>query len=377
MRQELISQTKRIVLKVGSSMIASRDRGLNPARVEALAKEVCFLKGKGYQIVLVSSGAIASGLEPLGLSCRPQDIALKQAAAAVGQTLLMWSYERAFHPFNQKVAQILLTHEDLNQRRRFLNARNTLLTLLGYGVIPVINENDTVSVEEIQFGDNDMLASMVAHLIDAQLLIILSDVDGFYTKDPKKVPKAEMLRVVSEITPEIERLAGEGTTAEGTGGMFSKVQAAKQAATYGVATLIVNGQQDRILTRLFEGEDLGTLFLPHPSRLKSRKHWIAYTRRCKGRLYLDAGAVEALLQKGKSLLPSGIVKVDGEFEGGDAVGCVDEKGVEVARGLVNYSSHEIEKIRGGRTVEIEKRLGYKFADEVIHRDNLVILKKQP
>ncbi len=376
MRQELISQAKRVVLKIGSSIIASKDRGVNASRIDALAQEVCFLKGKGCQVVLVSSGAIASGLEPLGLSHWPQDIALKQAAAAVGQSRLMWSYERAFHPLGQKVAQILLTHEDLSQRRRFLNARNTLLTLLGRGVIPVINENDTVSVEEIQFGDNDLLAGMVAHLVDAHLLVILSDVDGLYTRDPKEDPKAEMLRVVSEVTPEIERLAGESTTTEGTGGMASKIRAAKQAAAYGVSTIMINGRQDQILTRLFEGEDLGTLFLPHPSRLKSRKHWIAYTRRCKGRVYLDAGAVEALLQKGKSLLPSGIIKVDGKFEGGDAVGCVDEKGVEVARGLVNYSSREIEKIRGCRTTDIEKRLGYKFSDEVIHRDNLVILKKQ-
>jgi glutamate 5-kinase len=376
MRKELISQVRRAVLKIGSSIITSKDTGLNDARIAALAKEVCDLKGQGCQVVIVSSGAITSGLEPLGLSHRPQDIALKQAAAAVGQSRLMWSYERAFHPFDQKVAQILLTHEDLSQRRRFLNARNTLLTLLGRGVIPIINENDTVSIEEIQFGDNDKLAGMVAHLIDAQLLIILSDVDGLYTCDPKEDPHATMLHVVSEVTPEIEQLAGGSKTVEGTGGMISKVQAAKQASTYGVATLVINGRGDSILSRLFKGEELGTLFLPRPARLGSRKHWIAYTRRSKGRLYLDSGAVEAVLQRGKSLLPSGIMKVEGQFEGGDAVSCVDEKGLEVARGLVNYSSQEIEKIRGGRTTEIEKRLGYKFSDEVIHRDNLVILKKQ-
>ncbi|MGH7275044.1 MAG: glutamate 5-kinase [Nitrospiria bacterium] len=373
MRNELIRKARRVVLKIGSSIITSKERGLNLARVDALAKEVCDLMGRGLQVVLVSSGAIASGLEPLGLSQRPRDLVLKQAAAAVGQSRLMWSYEKAFNPFGQKVAQILLTHEDLSQRKRFLNARNTLLTLLRHGVIPVINENDTVAVEEIQFGDNDMLAGLVTHLIDGQLLIILSDVDGLYTRDPKRDPKAERLPVVSEVTPEIERLAGGSSTAEGTGGMASKVRAAKQAAAYGVATIVVNGQKESVLTRLFKGEDVGTLFLPRPSRLKSRKHWIAYTRRSKGRLVLDAGAVGALLQKGKSLLPSGVVKVDGEFEGGDAVSCLDEKGMEIARGLVNYSSHEIKKIRGCRTAEITKRLGYKFSDEVIHRDNLVIV----
>ena len=373
MRDELIRQARRVVLKIGSSIITSKERGLNHARVDALAKEVCDLKGRGFQVVVVSSGAIASGLEPLGLSQRPHTISLKQAAAAVGQSRLMWSYEKAFSPYGQKVAQILLTHEDLSQRKRFLNARNTLLTLLRHGVIPIINENDTVAVEEIRFGDNDMLAGLVTHLIDGQLLIILSDVDGLYTGDPKRDPKAERLPVVSEVTPEIERLAGGSSTAEGTGGMASKVRAARQAAAYGVATIVVDGQKESVLTRLFGGEDLGTLFLPLPSRLKSRKHWIAYTRRSKGKLVLDAGAVGAVLQKGKSLLPSGIMKVDGEFEGGDAVSCLDEMGVEIARGLVNYSSREIEKIMGCRTPEIEKRLGYKFSDEVIHRDNLVIV----
>lgn len=374
MRDELIRQSKRIIIKVGSSLLASRNQGLNHARIETLAKEVTQLKGQGLEFVLVSSGAIASGLEPLGLLQRPRDIALKQAAAAVGQSRLMWSYEKAFHPFGQMVAQILLTHDDLSQRRRFLNARNTLLTLLARGVIPIINENDTVSVEEIQFGDNDRLAGQVSHLIDAKLLVILSDVEGLYTRDPKVNAGAELLRVVSEVTPEIERLAGASTSEEGIGGMASKVQAAKEAAAYGVATLLVNGRHESVLTRTFRGEELGTLFLPHASRLRSRKHWIAYTRRCKGKLYLDTGAVAALAQKGRSLLPSGILKVDGAFEGGDAVSCLDEKGVEVARGLVNYSSREIEKIRGARTAEIEKILGYKFSDEVIHRDNLVVLK---
>jgi glutamate 5-kinase len=375
-REIFLQQAKRVVIKIGSSVITSRERGLNLGRIDTLAKEVFQFQKQGRQVVLVSSGAVASGLEPLGLTQRPQDIALKQAAAAVGQSRLMWSYEKAFQPFGLTVAQVLLTHEDLNQRRRFLNARNTLLTLLERGVLPIINENDTVAVEEIQFGDNDMLAGLVAHLIDAQLLIILSDVEGLYTQDPKANPQAELLRVVEEVTPEIERLAGGTTTAEGTGGMTSKVRAAKQAAAYGVATMVVSGKVPGILARLSSGEKLGTLFLPHPSRLKSRKHWIAYSRRCKGRMYLDSGAVSALLQKGKSLLPSGIVKVDGKFEGGDAVSCLDERGVEVARGLVNYSSREIERIKGIRTTEIEKRLGYKFSDEVIHRDNLVILKKQ-
>ncbi len=375
MREALIQQTRRVVLKVGSSLIASGERGLDLARIEDLARQIQGLKDRGLQVVVVSSGAIASGLEPLGMHRRPADISLKQAAAAVGQSRLMWSYEKAFLPFRQKVAQVLLTHEDLSQRRRFLNARNTLLTLLEFGVIPIINENDTVSVEEIQFGDNDMLAGLVAHLVDAQLLVILSDVEGLFTGDPRSDSRARMLSVVTEVTPEIERLAGDSTNRIGRGGMVSKVRTAKEAAAYGVATMVVNGRREGILARLFAAEDLGTLFLPRPYRLKSRKHWIAYARRAKGRLYLDPGAVAALLHKGRSLLPSGIVKVDGSFEGGDAVSCIDENGAEVARGLVNYSAREIEKIKGARTTEIEKRLGYKFSDEVIHRDNLVLIER--
>ena len=375
MRERLIRQARRVVLKIGSNIIASRKGGLDLERIEALAGEVRLLREQGRQTVLVSSGAIALGLGPLGLTHRPQSITLKQAAAAVGQSRLMRSYEKAFHPFGLEVAQILLTHEDLSHRKRFLNARNTLITLLGHGVIPVINENDTVSAEEIQFGDNDALAALVTHLVDAQLLVILSDVDGLYNRDPKQDPTARRLPEVSEVTPEIERLAGKSRSAEGVGGMETKVRSAKQAAAYGVATVIVHGRQKAVLSRLFEGEELGTLFLPLSSRLKSRKQWIAYARRRKGRLSLDAGAVKALLEKGKSLLPSGIVKVDGAFSGGDAVACLNERGEEVARGLVNYSSDEIEKIKGCRSAEIERRLGYQFSDEVIHRDNLVILKQ--
>ncbi len=374
MRDKLIRQANRVVLKVGSNIIASRKGGLNLRRIDALAEECHLLREQGRCVLLVSSGAIASGLESLGLAQRPQSISLKQAAAAVGQSRLMWSYEKAFRPFDLKVAQVLLTHSDLSHRQRFLNARNTLMTLLDRGVVPIVNENDTVSVEEIRFGDNDSLAASVAHLVDAHLLVILSDVSGLYARDPKKHPTAKRLPEVPEVTEKVRRLAGKSLSPDGVGGMMTKVAAAKQAADYGVATVIVQGNRP-VLKRVFEGADLGTLFLPNPKKLKSRKQWIVYSRRSKGRLYLDEGAIVALTKKGRSLLPSGITKVDGEFQGGDAVSCFDERGCEVARGLTNYSSADVAKLKGMQTANIEKCLGYKFSDEIIHRDNLVLLKR--
>ncbi len=373
MRHPIIKEARRIVLKIGSRLVASKGIGLQTDRIERLAGELAALKAGGREILMVSSGAIACGIEKLGLAEYPKSLPVKQAAAAVGQSRLMWAYEKAFEKAGQQVAQVLLTREDLTHRARFLNSRHTLTALLEFGVVPIINENDTVAVDEIRFGDNDSLAGMVAHLVDADLLVILSDVEGLYTEDPRHNPKATLMSVVPEVTADIERRAGGTASFEGTGGMRTKVQAAKTAATYGVATAIINGAREGLLAALFDGQEVGTLFLPKGQRLTSRKHWIAYTVRTKGRLTLDDGAVEALTQKGRSLLPSGITAVHGGFESGDAVACQDRAGREFAKGLVNYSSEAIAKIKGLKTGDIQKTLGYKDYDEVIHRDNLVIL----
>jgi glutamate 5-kinase len=373
MRHPILKEAKRVVLKVGSRLVASKGTGLQTDRIERLAGELAVLKAQGREILMVSSGAIVSGIEKLGLREYPKSLPLKQAAAAVGQSRLMWAYEKAFEKVGQKVAQVLLTREDLTNRKRFLNSRHTLTSLLEFGVVPVINENDTVAVDEIRFGDNDSLAGMVAHLVDADLLVILSDVDGLYTEDPRHNPKAALIPVVAEVTADIERRAGGSASFEGTGGMQTKVLAAKKAASYGVATAIVNGERPGQLPALFEGQEVGTLFLPKDQRLTSRKQWIAHTVKAKGRLTVDDGAVEALTRRGKSLLPSGVTAVHGEFEHGDCVACADRHGHEFAKGLVNYGAEAIARIKGLKSGDIQNALGYKDYDEVIHRDNLVLL----
>ncbi|WP_447974083.1 glutamate 5-kinase [Nitrospira sp. Kam-Ns4a] len=373
MRDQILSQVKRLVVKIGSSLVASRDAGLRPDRIERLAEDITALKREGRAVLIVSSGAIVSGIKKLGLPNYPKSLPVKQAAAAVGQSRLMWAYEKAFERLHQQVAQILLTHQDLADRRRFLNARHTLTALLDFGVIPVINENDTVAVDEIRFGDNDQLAAEVAHLVDADLLVILSDVEGLYTEDPRKNPQAALVPLVADITEEVEDQAGTASSFEGTGGMASKIKAAKKLAAFGVPTLIVNGQRPGLLPAVFGGTEAGTLILPKSRRFSSRKHWIAYTLRPKGTLTLDDGAVEALSQRGKSLLASGIVAVAGVFGPGDAVSCADRHGKEFAKGLVNFSSETLSRIKGLKTAEIRKAIGQQEYDEVIHRDNLVIL----
>jgi glutamate 5-kinase len=372
-RNTYLHGIKRLVVKIGSSLIASREHGLNHQRLESLAQEVADLKGEGRELVIVSSGAILSGLDKLEILQRPKSLPVKQAAAAVGQSRLIWAYEKAFEARGLKVAQVLLTQDDLANRKRFLNSRNTLTTLLALDVIPVVNENDTVVTEEIRFGDNDNLAGLVAHLVDAQLLVILSDVEGLYTDDPRRHSNATLIPIVKKIDGEVLQLARDTETQEGTGGMRSKVLTAQKVARYGVSTVIATGRRSGILAEILKGIPVGTLFLPETDRRNSRKQWIAFTSRTKGRLSLDLGAVEALVMKGKSLLPSGIVEVEGRFEAGDAVTCVDPNGHEVARGLVNYSSADVNKIKGAKTVELAKILGRKDYDEVIHRDNLVIL----
>ena len=372
MRDQILAQAHRIVVKVGSSLVASKGSGLRPDRIEQLADDISKIK-EGREILLVSSGAIVSGIQKLGLKTFPTRLPVKQAAAAVGQSRLMWAYEKAFERVHQKVAQVLLTHQDLADRRRFLNSRHTLSALLQFGVIPIINENDTVSVDEIRFGDNDTLAAQVAHLVDADLLVILSDVEGLFTEDPRCNPDATLMPMIAEITSEIERRAGDSSSFEGTGGMASKIRAAKKVGEYGVGTLIINGETPGLLPAVFQGRQAGTFFLPRTRRLTSRKHWIAFTLRAKGQLVLDSGAVEALSWRGKSLLPSGIVEVHGDFEPGDAVSCLDPEGKEFAKGLINVSAEVLRKIKGLKTSEAQQVLGLQEYEEVIHRDNLVIL----
>jgi len=372
-RDELLKSATRIVVKIGSSLIASRATGLRPDQIERLADEIAALRADGREVLVVSSGAIVSGIKKLQLKEYPKNLPVKQAAAAVGQSRLMWAYEKAFDRLNIQVAQILLTHQDLADRRRFLNARYTLTALIGFGVLPIINENDTVAVDEIRVGDNDTLAAQVAHLVDADLLVILSDVDGMFTEDPRKNPAATLIPLIPEITKEIERKAGMSSTFEGTGGMATKVRAAKKVGEYGVATLIVNGQQPGLLPQVLAGGPGGSLFVAKERRLTSRKHWIAFTLRARGQIRVDPGAVEALTQRGKSLLASGIVEITGPFETGDPVSCLDQDGKEFAKGLVNFSSDLLDRIKGLKTQDIQQQIGPQEYEEVIHRDNLVIL----
>jgi glutamate 5-kinase len=364
---------KRLVVKIGSNILAYGEEGLDTERISSIARDIAELHNTGYDIVLVSSGAIAAGMKKLALKEKPKDIKFKQAAAAIGQSSLMWAYERSFGDYGKKVAQVLLTRDDFSDRKKYINSKNTLLTLLSYKIIPIINENDTVATDEIRFGDNDYLASLVAGIIEAERLIILSDVDGFYTEDPKHNANATIIEYVDEITPELELKAGGAGSRVGTGGMYSKLLAAKRAVSHGIIVHIISGRKNGLLTSLLRGEHCGTMFKPKKEKLSSRKGWIAYGCRSKGSLVIDEGAVKALIQNGKSLLPSGIISVEGNFEIGDAVYCLDLKRNRIAKGLTNYSSSEIEKIKGKKTSEIEKILGYKYSDEAIHRDNLVLI----
>ncbi len=373
MRDKLLTQTKRLVVKIGSSLVASREGGLRVDQIASIAKDLAKIQAENRQVVIVSSGAIVAGIQRLRLKSYPRSIPLKQAAAAVGQSRLIRAYEKSFEETEDTVAQILLTHEDLANRQRFLNARHTLTSLLKHGVIPVINENDSVSVDEIRFGDNDNLAGQVAHLIDADLLVILTDVDGLYTADPRQNPSATLIPLVPKFTKSLEQAAGQSRSQESRGGMVTKIQAAKHVARFGVSTLLLNGETPGLLPKVLQGEPGGTFFLPHGSPLNSRKQWIAFTLRPKGQLVLDQGAVEALQQHGKSLLPSGILDVKGIFNAGDSITCTDKKGKEFAKGLVNYSAQVLEQIKGQTTRDIQNLLGKCEYEEVIHRDNLVLL----
>jgi glutamate 5-kinase len=361
-----------MVVKVGTGVLSKGDLRLHRPTMAALARELSEIRARGRDVVLVSSGAILAGMAALGFERRPQQIPLKQAAAAVGQSHLMRAYEEAFQPHGQRVAQVLLTREDLRHRARYLNARNTLFALLRLHVIPIINENDTVAVDEIRFGDNDTLSALVAHVTEADLLVILTDTDGVYTADPRKHPAAALIPVVgADVRGAF--CSDEGASPTGSGGMSSKLAAARQAAQAGVPTVVANGFVQGILGRVLAGEEVGTLFLPRALPMRSRQRWLAFASAPRGALVVDAGAREALRKGGKSLLSSGIRGTRGGFKAGDPVSILGPDRGEFARGLTNYGRDDVERIKGLRSGEIAAALGSKPFDEVIHRDNLVLL----
>lgn len=366
-----LKKARRIVVKVGSNVLTARSN-LNTHAIESISGQICALINQGVEVLLVSSGAMAAGLCKIGLDGRPDEIPQRQAVAALGQSGLINAYEKAFGRCDKNVAQILLTSEDLNNRKRYLNARNTLNALLAWKVVPIINENDTVMVEEIKLGDNDNLSAMIALLMDADFLINLTDIDGLYTKDPRTHADAGLICEVSVFKKEIEKFASHIPGALGTGGMLSKIKAARKVTAAGVPMIIARGDKPDILLKLFNGEKHGTYFAPKEEKMASRKCWIAYTLKPKGTLILDDGAARALVYNGKSLLPIGIVEVIGDFGVGSAVEFKDAKARPLGIGLVNYTAAEIRSIIGLRTHQIKKQLGSKPYDEVIHRDNLVV-----
>ena len=372
-RREILENAKRILVKIGSGVLTGED-GLNLEIIENLVNETAEFSREGYQFVIVSSGAIASGMHRMGFKMRLQSLPQKQAAAAIGQGRLMRVYSNAFGKHGLVTAQILLTMSDLSDRQRFLNTRNTLSTLMEWGVIPIINENDTVAVDEIKFGDNDNLASMLANIMEASLVINLTNTEGLYDRNPRETEEHTLIRTVTEITDEIEAMASSEADPMGMGGMKSKVIAARKVITFGIPYIIACGKEAGILGQIFSGREVGTLFLPMEEHLTSKKHWIAFTLRSRGRIYIDDGAKKAIVDQGKSLLPSGIVRIEGNFAVGDSVNCRDSRGSKIAKGLVNYSSEDIDRIKGLRTDRIEQILGNKPYDEVIHRDNMAVTK---
>lgn len=363
-----VSGVKRLVVKVGSGVL-TRDLGVNTDIISSLARQISAQMDQKREVILVSSGAVACGIKKIGLPRRPDKMPEKQAAAAIGQAGLILEYEKAFSRYGKKVAQILLTANDLSNRKRFLNARNTMNTLLSWGVLPIINENDTVAVEEIKFGDNDSLSARVALLLAADLLINLTDIDGLYDKDPRVHEDAQRITQVTRITKHMEELASGIPGAVGTGGMLTKIKAARKMTAAGVPMIIASGKDAAVLEDVFAGKDTGTYFAPSRDRLDSRKSWIAFNARPAGRIFIDDGARKALLSGGKSLLPSGIAKVKGEFPMGSPVELAGLDGDVIGMGLVNYSSSDIDRIKGLKTSQIKECLGHKEYDEVIHRDN--------
>lgn len=373
--REALKKAKRIVVKVGTSTITYANGKRNFSQIDRLARELSDLQNQGKEMILVSSGAVAVGADRLGLPAKPSTIPGKQACAAVGQGVLMHTYEKLFADYGQIVAQVLITRTEAIDRHRYTNCRNTFMTLLQQGVIPIVNENDVVALDELKIGDNDNMSALVAGIVDADLVIILSDIDGLYTANPATHPEATLVHTVQEITPEIEASAGGVGSSRGTGGMATKIQAAKAATNSGIQLVIASGTEKNAIPRILQGEEIGTLFVSRENRLQFRKRWLAFGAKIQGSIVVDDGCAKAIRKAGGcSILPAGIYQVVGDFQSGSTISVIDKEGHELARGLVHYTAAELEKIKGCKSSDIEGILGHKNYDEVIHRDDLVILQ---
>lgn len=372
--REALQKAKRIVIKVGTSTITYANGKRNFSQIDRLAREISDLQNQGKEMILVTSGAVAVGVDRMGLPGKPKTIPGKQAAAAVGQGVLMHTYEKFFADYGQIVAQVLITKTEAIDRHRYTNTRNTFMELMRQRVIPIVNENDVVALDELKIGDNDNMSALVAGIVDADLVIILSDVDGLYTANPQTHPDAAIVPEVAEITPKIEASAGGVGSSRGTGGMATKIQAAKAATSSGIHLVIASGTEKNAITRVLQGEELGTLFVSRENRLQFRKRWLAFGAKIAGSIVVDEGCAKAIRKAGGcSILPAGVFAVQGEFLPGSTVSVIDKDAHELARGLVHYSSAELEQIKGCNSGEIANILGHKNFDEVIHRDDLVIL----
>ena len=373
--REALQKAKRIVVKVGTSTITYANGKRNFSQIDRLARELSDLQNQGKEMILVSSGAVAVGVDRLGLPAKPNTIPGKQACAAVGQGVLMHTYEKLFADYGQIVAQVLITRTEAIDRHRYTNCRNTFMTLLQQGVIPIVNENDVVALDELKIGDNDNMSALVAGIVDADLVIILSDIDGLYTANPATHPDATLVHTVLEITPEVEASAGGVGSSRGTGGMATKIQAAKAATNSGIQLVIASGTEKNAIPRILQGEEIGTLFVSRENRLQFRKRWLAFGAKIQGSIVVDEGCDKAIRKAGGcSILPAGIYQFVGDFQTGSTVSVIDKEGHELARGLVHYTAAELEKIKGCKSADIEGILGHKNYDEVIHRDDLVILQ---
>ncbi len=363
---------KRIVVKIGTSVLVDENKKISTAKIREIARQVRSIKSRGIDVVIVSSGAVACGMETMALLKKPKEIARKQALASIGQVLLMKMYRENFEREQMKVGQILLTHEDIKNRTRCINLMNTFDELLKMGIVPVINENDALSFTEIKFGDNDNLSALIAQITEADLLLLLSDVEGLFDCDPNVNPDACMIPVVRRIDTDIEKTATGTESEKSVGGMVSKLEAAKKAGWYGIPTRVVLGTKKDVILKVVEGEQIGTLFLPE-RRLARKKWWTAFAYKTKGVLWIDEGAEKAVVHNGKSLLPSGILESDGVFSIGECIEMKNSRGKVIAKGIINYSSSDVEKIKGLKSADIEKKLGHKYTEEIIHRDNMVII----
>ncbi|MGR8940432.1 MAG: glutamate 5-kinase [Gammaproteobacteria bacterium] len=373
MKRNDFAQVRRVVVKIGSSLLTKGGKGLDQHAIAGWVAQMATLRQRGIDVILVSSGSVAEGMCRLGLRVRPKTLHELQASAAVGQMGLVRVFDDNFQQHGLHAAQVLLTHDDLSDRRRYLNARSTLLTLIDFGVVPVINENDTVATEEIRFGDNDTLAALVANLVEAEMLIILTDQKGLFTADPSLYPDATLVSEIRANDPTLDQMAGASRSGLGRGGMSTKVRAARLASRSGAATVIAAGVAEEVISRVMTGENLGTYFIPDLEPLLARKRWLAGQLQIKGQLVIDAGAARVLKTNGSSLLAAGVKSVSGRFERGELVSCIDEHGIEIARGLINYGKPEAELIAGKNSAEFEKILGYADDAEMIHRDNLVLI----